>query len=107
MEPGPAPRTHPDDVNLFEFGPVTFPAYDGRDRFGMRSLTDDRSSTMPDAALPLTDRIGDRRPKILPEMGDGPPQDPSAEADDVARAHQQARRQWLAEHTSTPERDTQ
>lgn len=88
-------------ATLYEFGPVTFPAYEGATA-GMRSMTDEfMGEWLRDSAFVarLTDRVGlTVVEKILATAGDlrdaTPEQEP--QVDDRDAAHAKARRSWLA-----------
>lgn len=88
---------------LYEFGPVTFPAYAGATA-GMRSITDDYlDDLLRDSAFVarLTDRVGlSVVEKILATAEDlrdaNPEQDEQTDGRDAA--HAQARRTWLAQN---------
>lgn len=90
------------NVDLYEFGPVTFPAY-ANATAGMRSMTDEFLDTwMRDTGFVarLTERVGLAVvEKILAELPDGRAAELEQEAADGAdAAHSQARRSWLATH---------
>lgn len=82
-QPTRATRSNPDKlrertitaVNLFEFGPVTFPAYDSATA-GMRSTTDqffDRLTNDPRFLARMTERLGSRVvEQMLSDAADGP-----------------------------------
>ena len=97
------------NVDLYEFGPVTFPAY-ANATAGMRSMTDEFLETwMRDTGFVarLTERVGLQIvEKILAELPDGraATTEPST-VDHIERAHAIARRHWLAEHNLLPSKD--
>lgn len=86
------------DADVFEFGPVTFPAYAGATA-GMRSVTDDVFSDLRYVAS-LTDRLGLAVvEKMLAGMpGDARDLEPQSERDDIAEdlLPLSTRRAWIA-----------
>lgn len=90
-------------VDLYEFGPVTFPAYDGATA-GMRSGTDqfiDGLLSDPVVMARFLGRLTDSKlvEKVLADL---PTDGRAATTEDIEptadATHAQLRRQWLAEH---------
>lgn len=85
-----------------EFGPVSFPAYDGATA-GMRSRTDEFHDALmndPRFVARMTERMGlqvvEKILAELPPVGRAAITEPTERADGLDVVHAQARRQWLA-----------
>lgn len=99
--PGKLPERTISDVNLYEFGPVTFPAYAGATA-GMRSLTDE-FYTDPQNIVALTERVGAQvARKILDELAGGRSEPEPPAADGADTAHALRRRAFVTTFLSTP-----
>lgn len=89
------------NATLYEFGPVTFPAYEGATA-GMRSMTDEfMGEWLRDSAFVarLTDRVGltvvEKILATAEDLRDATPEQ-ETQVDDRDAAHAKARRSWLA-----------